>query len=756
MLHRKLWRTIGGYRAQFVSMIVMIALGMGVFIGFNMEWYSIETDVTYALDETGFADYRLVDEGGFSQSDLDSVMGIEGVDDVTRFLSVNTKEKGSGDTITITVTTNPKVSGFSVTSGDGYDSTSTDGIWLSDKYAAANGISCGDSMTVTYKGLEMTGTVKGLIKSGEYLIYLSDDSQMMPDFNTSGFAYISPTMLTSFLGFEYYNQINVISDLGKAEFTDAADEALGRVTLVIPKEDTVSYSEAMGESEEGKTMATILPVLFLVIAVLTMITTMHRITTREKVQIGTLKALGFKNGRIRRHYVLYALIVGVFGTILGALFGYGIAYFIMNPNGSMGTYMDLPRWDLVVPGYTYIVVILMDLLFLAVAYLSVSRILGGTVADSLRPYVPRHIRSSALERTRIWKKLGFSTRWNIRDLLRHKSRSMMTLIGVLGCTVLLVASFGMKDTADTFIDVFYQDTMNYETVINLSDDADNDDAIALCEQYEGDWASRTSVLLGDGPVLLEIYDLKNDHVRFVDGNLNRIQLSDGGAYICQRIAKETGLGAGDTIEFTRYVTSERYSVKIIGIINSLSESIVMTSSAADSAGVWYDINTIYTNETDIPQSPLIDSTMSKASVIKSFDTFMEVMNELIYLLVISAAVLGLIVLYNLGTMSYMERVRELATLKVIGFKDGQMGRILIGQNLWLTAAGIIIGIPLGVFVLQYLLTALASEYEMVLAISPLTYIISTAVTLGVSLIVGWMISRNNRKIDMVEALKGAE
>lgn len=756
MLHKKLWRTIGGYRAQFVSMIIMIALGMGVFIGFNMEWYSIETDVNYALDETGFADYRLVDEGGFSQGDLDSVMSIDGVSDATRYLSVNTKEKGSGDTITITVTTNPKVSGFIVTSGEAYDSASPDGIWVSDKYAAANDVSVGDSMTVTYKGLETTGTVKGLIKSGEYMVYLADDSQMMPDFNTSGFVYISPVMLTSFLGYEYYNQINVMSSLGKAEFASAANDALGRVTLNIPKSDTVPYSQAMGEVEEGRTMATILPVLFLAIAVLTMITTMHRITTKEKVQIGTLKALGFKNGRIKRHYVLYALIVGIFGTIFGALFGYGVAYFIMNPNGSMGTYLDLPRWDLVAPAYTYAVVILVNVLFLAVAYLSVSRILGGTVADSLRPYVPKHIKSSALERTKLWKKLGFSTRWNIRDLLRHKSRSMMTLIGVLGCTVLLVASFGMKDTADTFIDVFYQDTMNYQTVINLSDDADNDDAIAICNQYKGDWASRTSVLLGDGPVLLEIYDLKNDHVRFVDGNLNRIQLSDGGAYICQRISKDTGLGTGDNIEFTKYVTGEKYSVRILGVINSLSESIIMTSASADSAGIGYDINTIYTNETDIPANPLIDNTMSKASVMKSFDTFMEVMNELIMLLVVAAAVLGLIVLYNLGTMSYMERMRELATLKVVGFKDGQMGRILIGQNLWLTAAGIIIGIPVGVFVLSYLLGALAAEYEMVLVISPLTYIISTAVTLGVSLVVGWMISRNNRKIDMVEALKGVE
>ena len=119
-------------------------------------------------------------------------------------------------------------------------------------------------------------------------------------------------------------------------------------------------------------------------------------------------------------------------------------------------------------------------------------------------------------------------------------------------------------------------------------------------------------------------------------------------------------------------------------------------------------------------------------------------------------VLGVVVLYNLGVMSYTERYREMATLKVVGFRDRQIGRILIGQNLWLTVLGVIIGLPAGVGVLQYLIVALASEYEMKLTLGPLTYTVSIALTFGVSLVVGWMISRKNRKINMVEALKGVD
>ena len=129
---------------------------------------------------------------------------------------------------------------------------------------------------------------------------------------------------------------------------------------------------------------------------------------------------------------------------------------------------------------------------------------------------------------------------------------------------------------------------------------------------------------------------------------------------------------------------------------------------------------------------------------------------MIVLCTIAALVLGLVVLYNLGVMSYTERYREMATLKVVGFKDKKIGGLLIGQNLWVTLLGVLIGIPLGVGTLSYLLTKLASEYEMKISISPLSYLLSIALVVGVSLLVSLLVARKNKKIDMVEALKGAE
>ncbi|MBR6331935.1 MAG: FtsX-like permease family protein, partial [Dehalococcoidales bacterium] len=159
---------------------------------------------------------------------------------------------------------------------------------------------------------------------------------------------------------------------------------------------------------------------------------------------------------------------------------------------------------------------------------------------------------------------------------------------------------------------------------------------------------------------------------------------------------------------------------------------------------------------DIAPSDIIKSVQTKESIIESFNAIMDLLDTMVTLLLIAAIILGVVVLYNLGVMSYTERYREMATLKVLGFRDNKIGRILIGQNLWVSVIGTLLGIPLGIWILDYLLHALAGDYEMELIIKPLSYLWSAAITLGVSLIVSIMISRKNKKIDMVEALKGTE
>lgn len=281
--------------------------------------------------------------------------------------------------------------------------------------------------------------------------------------------------------------------------------------------------------------------------------------------------------------------------------------------------------------------------------------------------------------------------------------------------------------------------------------------MTLAEDVNGDWLASSGISYEGRTISLEVYNANNQKIRFLSEENELTQLSDDGVYLCLRL-KDTA-AIGDTIEFSPYGSEKIYEVKVAGYLRSLiSECIVMTDSYADSVGIEYHIGSVYTDmaSEDIENSAIISGKQDKDMIMDSYDTFMELMNLMVAILVIAAIVLGIVVLYNLGVMSYVERYRQLATLKVLGFRDKAIGKLLIGQNIWLTVIGVLIGIPAGVGVLYVLVTALVSEYELSLALGPMTYVISITLTFGVSLLVGLMVARKNRKIDMVEALKGAE
>ena len=757
MLLRKFFRTAWSYKAQVLSMVIMIMLGVGVFLGFNMEWYTIEQDTSRFFADTLYADYRIYSETGFTPEELEKIRAIPGVEAATRFLSVNLDlADDSGRSLALDVSENFTVSAFVVTSGAPYDEESG-GIWLSDKFAEANGFALGDTLRLRYHGAEISGEVAGLIKSGEHMICLADANQVMPDYRTFGFAYISPKKLLSALGFAFYPQINVRSSLTKEEVEKAVGDALGYTAMVVSKEEHAVYKEAQGEATEGKTMGSVLPVLFLVIAILTMVTTMHRIAVNEKLQIGTLKALGFRGGRILRHYAAYGFGIGLLGTALGVALGYWLCSLVMSEDGMMGTYFDMPDWHLWMPSFCPPLLAAIVALLTAVSWLSVREQLRGTAAEALRPYQPKKIKKSFFERGRGWERKRFAVKWNLRDIMRHKSRSAMTLLGVTGCMILLVGGLGMRDTMAGFLDMLDNDISNYTTKVNLVDGVDAGAGIALCDELEGDWVYQGGISLDGDTVVLEVYDNSRDHIRILDEKNRPIRMEDGGVYLCLRLKDRAAIG--ETITFSPYGSEEEYTAKVLGYHRSvMTESVAMTKACADSLGLPYGVSAVYTDRgaREIGSDARISGTQDQQQLMDSFRSFTSIMDSMVLILVLAAIVLGVVVLYNLGVLSYIERSRELATLKVLGFRDRKLGSLLISQNVWLSVLGVVVGLPAGVGVLQWLLMALAGEYELKLMLGPTTYCVSVLLTFGVSLAVGLLVARKSRKIDMVEALKGAE
>lgn len=795
MLIRKLLRTAWSYKSQFISMIIMMTLGIGIFLGFNMEWKTIEYDTSRFFDSTKYADYRLYSETGFTEEDISKISLIPGVDAATRYLTVNLEVKGEKKkSLALDVSENYTVSTFTLISGEEYNEKG-DGFWLSDKFAKLNGIKTGDNLTLEFQGMEITGEVAGLIKSGEHMICLADSNQVMPDYNTFGFAYISPAKLEAVMRErviksisddlqkngvrpqeaedqakaaltdemlreatdKVFSQINLRSKLNKSQLESAVKEKLGRTLMIVSKDDHVVYKKAMGEAKEGKAIGSILPVLFLAIAILTMVTTMHRIATKEKTQIGILKALGFKNRTILIHYSLYGLFIGVVGCVFGAILGYIVCKAVMSENGMMGTYFDMPDWSAATPAFCYPVILGTVILLALISFLSVRAQLKGTAADALRPYTPKKMKKSAIERLPFFNKMNFAVKWNIRDLMRHKNRFAMTLVGIVGCMILLVGGLGMRDTMSGFLDLLDNGISHYTTKVNLAENTDYRSAQQLIKDLNGDWESYSGISIDGDTATLDIVHNSKGYFSVIDKDNKPIDLSDDGVYLCLRLANKAKIG--EMIEFSPYNTDDTYRVKVAGYNRSImTESITMTDKLADKLGIKYSVSAVYTDKSsgEIPMSELISGKQDKRQLIDSFSSFIQIMDGMVIILVIAAVILGIVVLYNLGIMSYVERSRELATLKVLGFRNRKIGRLLIMQNMWLTVIGVLLGLPAGYAALQWMLSALASEYELKLMLGPVTYAVSILLTFGVSLLVGWMVSRKNRKIDMVEALKNAE
>lgn len=751
MLKRKIIRTLLNYKAQMISMLLMIILGVGIFLGCNIEWYSIKTNRTNYYEDTGYPEYRIYKDS-FSLDELQYVKDFSDVKYATRALTTLGSLNNNTYLMLNVLEDCQNIKPLYI-DGEVY-SNEADGIYLSDLYAKENNIKLNDYLDIEAEGFKIHEPVKGLIKSSEYLICLKDSSQLLPNYKEYAYCYLSPKMITKYLGQAFYNTVYASSKLSTSDFEAKALNALGASITVLSYQDETGYSGSNGEIEEGKTMALLIPTAFILIAVLTMVTTMARISTNERIQMGVLKSLGFKRKKIARHYSLYGLIIGIIGTLIGCVLAYGIAYYIINPKGPMSTYLDFPSWHLYMPWYGVLIVILLPITLGIISYLIVNSELKGTACETLKPKREKAVKASYIEKTKFFSKASFQTKWNIRDMLRHKARTIMSIIGVLFSTVLIFACMGMKDTVIDFKNTLYNENYNFENKLTLNSQISNTKALDLASKYEADYEANVAIKLNDKTVVLSIINNSRNLLGIVDEKENRLELKDGGVYVCRRI-KDDVYKINKEIDFNLYGSKEIISSKVIGVCLSMTEGIYMTENTANELGISYKIQTLYTNLNAMVDSN-VSSITTKTELLSAFNTMMEMMDSMIWILILASAILAVVVLYNLASLGYIEKIREMSTLKVIGFTNKKIAKILVVGTIWITVMGLIIGLPLGAYLLDILLRALAGEYEMNMAFGYLSYIVGIVVPFLVSLVTIYLISKKTKKLDMVSALKERE
>lgn len=790
ILNIKMFRDIKNNMSQFITIFLMIMIGVMAYSGIEAYMDGMSKTAEKFYSENNLFDLNLVGEN-FTDEDLENIKNIENVENAERKLSL-TGTTDNDKTLLLSFIESNEISKFYVIDGEEFDKAKS-GVWLDNFYAQENNIKVGDEILVKYDGMELKEKVLGLINVPDHLYDVKDESQLYPDRKDFGFAYLSVNEISeSYIKSKVMSKMNItdeslfdlyvkdfnykdyivfnnvmvdVDDLSKInEVKNVIEDNIKNAKAIINVEDTSSYLKYQGEIDEGKTYVGVFSGLFLFIAMLSVITTMTRIVKNQRTQIGTLKALGFSDRKVILHYIGYGFWISIFAAVVGLLLGYFLIGNIFI--GLEMSFFEIPNGHPVLNTKCYIVALLVVIMVSFITYITGRNILKENPAETLRNKIPNvNTKSLNITTKGIFKKLGFSSKWNLRDIVRNKMRTFMAIAGVVGSCMLIVCALGMLDSMNFFIKLQFETLYNFDYKLNIKEDINDSSLEKLYEEYGDNTSESLGIEIKDVDGVREsnnifITDAKS-YVRFVD-NKNKIieKPTDDGIFVTYKLAQLKGYKLGDEISWHIYGDDNYYTSKIIGFNKDpQNQNISMTRNYFESLGLEYKPNALYTNIdlSNTKQIDGVDTIQDIESLKDGMTSMLSMMKTMITLIIGIAILLGGVIIYNLGILSFSEKQYQFATLKVLGFKDKKIKDIFIKQNNWIAVISIIIGLPLGYFLTDWLFkTAIEEHYDFGASILMQTYVISAIGTFLVSYFVSKFLSRKIKNIDMVSSLKGNE
>ena len=756
MLSKKMLRDIAKHNTQFLSIFLMAFLGVFVFAGVGGESVGLEVNVNEYYNATNLADGWIY-SANLDDDFVDKVNDLGPTKDSERQLVLDSVADFSNDPeITLHFLEKNNISTFYVMDGEDFNISDEDGVWLDKEFADAKDLKVGDNISFTFNGIKIEKEIKGLGYSPEY-VYHSSDASVIPDFSKIGFAYLSYKAFP--LSDVPYNVLLVDFDGNASDYDDLLSDKLdGKYNSFIEQSEHVSVSQFSEEMDQHKMMGDIFPVVFILIALLILLTTMTRIISHQRTQIGILKAVGFKNRTIMFHYISYGLWLVLVGSILGLIIGPLTLPNLFYP--SMSSTYILPEWK---PAWnmTFVyVAIAMILMSVIVSYFAVRSISKENPADTIRPKAPKVSSLGFFEKFGFWKKFGFNVRWNYRDAKRNKFRALMTIVGVIGCSALLVSAFGMYDGMNDLKEWEYSQINHYDSKLVIDDGATLSEIDDVADEVNGDKIMESAIEIESdnskkSASLLVLNDTKL--VTPTDYDWNKVDIANDEVSISQKMADLLGVGVGDTVKW-HIMGSDKWINTTIDKIHAdpISQGFIMSSDKLEDLDLNYTPTSIVTAEHVDKNYSAIKSTSSMKDMTSSWDELTEAMWLLIYILIFFASLLAVVVLYNLGLLSFTEIEREIATLKVLGFNTGALRKLLLTQNIWFTVIGFILGIPVGYYILKVMWESSGDSFYILPSISITNLALTAVITFSLSILVNLLFSRKIKSLDMVESLKGNE
>ncbi len=789
MLRKKMVRDIKQNLSQFITIFLMVFIGVMAYSGIESYMEGMKQTANNFYTQNNLQDLNII--GALSKENIDTIKQIENVKNAEGKLNVSTVLDNNNDiTLSMNFIESNEISKFYIVEGKEFD-VNTKGVWIDNFFAQENNLKIGDTLKIKYDGYVFEEEVVGFINVPDHLYDVKDESQLYPDHKAFGFAYASTKELEEYIKNKVMKEMNItdtelfeqyVSDFDYTDYLkynyimvdvdnkDKTNDVKNNIeekienAIIINIEDTASYAQYQGEIEEGETYIGVFSGLFLFIALLSVVTTMTRVVTKQRVQIGTLKALGFKKNKIILHYISYGFWISLVASMFGLLAG---RYFIGSLFiGIEMSFFEIPNGVPIIKNDSYIVALLVTLCVSFVTYLATRKILKEKTAETLRNEIPK-VKNNSLNITTvgIFQKMSFNTKWNIRDMFRNKARTITGIVGVTACAMLIVCSLGMLNSMNYFIDLQFNRIFNFDYKLSLKSNISSDELKDLTDKYGDNTSESLYIEIKDKDGNRESNNIfvtdSKDYVRFVDNKDKFVKLdNDDGIYVTYKLAKTNGYKIGDEITWHISGDNTYHTSKVVGFNKDpQNQNVTATRKYLESLGIEYKPDSLYTNE-DLSNTKEITNVevISNIDELKEgMDGMLQTMKTMITLIIVIAVILGVVIIYNLGILSYTEKQYQFATLKVLGFKNKQIEKIFIKQNNIIAIISIILGLPAGFYLTDWLFkTAIEESYDFGAHINIETYIISAIGTFLISYLVSKLIAKKIKKIDMVTSLKGNE
>ena len=558
------------------------------------------------------------------------------------------------------------------------------------------------------------------------------------------------------------------------EKIDNEKEKLDKISkgtwYIQKRKNNTGYTSIIEAIQTIDNIANMFPIIFYMVAILISLTSMTRMIEEERIEIGTLKSLGYTNLTIMSKYLLYSFLACIIGGVLGMSLGFYLLPGIVWKLYSLFYYA--------VPGFVCKYRLLSGIIGTLFAFICIG---GATyiVANSelkeqasqlMRPKAPKNGKKILLENIPfIWKHFNFSNKVTTRNIFRYKKRSITTIIGISGCTALLVTGFGIKDSVIEIPNKQFKEIIKYDSSIILSNDSEIEKIVdkikpeiyveskgisGIIESKEKDFETNV-VVFKNNTELNKVYDLK------ALKDKKKLTLDDEGIIITDKIAKSLNKKINDNIKIN--IDGINYKLKIKGITkNYVGHYIYMNKKYYESTISKYETNMLLVKGSNAKNKEILKfdsvSSINRVSkMIKNASIMFDAMNYVVILLIIASALLDFVVLYNLANVNISERQREIATLKVLGFYDKEVDDYINKENIIFTIIGIILGMVFGIFIIDLIVASIEIDnLRIIRYIKPISFVYSALITITFSFIVNIIIHFILKKINMIESLKSIE